>query len=759
MRRKILFLGWIFLIVFMVKEAVGTDFSYRLSPLMPDGSAWTAAANWERGSTLMCLQAQMRSMAGGQVTGFKANLGSSPAGFDNSLFSDPILTSQVGGTWNSAYSTTNLSSGNVQFIRAASSGGGLNVTSSWAPMYQIDFPLVDGASDTASTVNFNQIALTENAVFTDFNGAINQLSSQASPYSFNVIAAAPPQGWTVTGNLGSSSTDNTRGNTIKLAWNALPNTIGTNPGDLTPPIKYDLYRGINNSFAPSDDPTTGNRVIKDITPSTSFTYAGGSTSITDGPDTGVPGSAPNNLSDCTPYYYTMRAKDSTTGSDSTSSPQHKTTNTGTDIVGPFVPHDYTPPAAPAFDTSKAPNGIREGNGSNTLYWTNPGAGDLDFDKVIILRKEGTAPTLTLKSAFDKNTDENGDPPPAVGTKMSDGSVLIYNNNGTEFTDTGADLLPEKKLTNGVKYFYSIYAYDKAEDGPPRQQGFNYSAPASSAKAPGVAPDNVANIRALADPNTGDITLKWTNPIVVDSNDLTKGIDANKAKGYGGSLAVYTSDFAKWNQITPNSAVVDEDNFGERDIPILDLTDPSKTPAETIYTLSGLSTIETYYFKVFSYNIVPGNDRAVRKYQSGVNVAALPLKGGAGTGLASGPISIPIGTKNGLGINTFSIPFDTITVGPKTARGFVEAVNSQAKANVVTVFGYWDNENKKFVGGKVSYDQDNKPLNAGGYDLSKIELQKEINYQVSVFGIEEGKPVSIKIEGERQFLPKIEKPEE
>ncbi|MFA4905879.1 MAG: hypothetical protein WC645_05190 [Candidatus Margulisiibacteriota bacterium] len=616
---------------------------------MPDGSAWTSPANWERGSTLMRLQSQTNSSVGGRVTGLKANLGPNPAtGFDNSLFGRVTLTPQIGGTWNSDYSINTVSAGNVSFVRAAPSGAtsGLNVTGTWAPMYLLSFELVDGVLDTTSTVNFNRIGMTENAVFVNFEAATNRLTVQNTPYNYSITAAAPPTGWAVTGNL--SATDTQKGNTLNVTWNALPNTIGTN--DLTPPIRYDLYRGTAATFAPND---TGNRVLASISPSASFTYSGGATSAKDGPDTGVPGGAPNNLSDGTPYWYTMRAKDSTINPEAlgpAGSPQHKTTNTDTQVVGPFVPHDYTRTGAPGF-SSPAPS-----DQTLNLNWSNPG--DPDFGGVVVIRKTGgyAAPTFANASG---NAD--GTMPPAAGSAPPGDSAatVVYQGNGTSFRDTG--------LTNGVVYYYSIYAYDRAVTGPPREQGYNYSTPAQRTGVPGAAPGAVTNLVAGGS-GSGKITLRWTNP----AEDF-----------YGGAKVLLTSDVTKWATMAYDSDATDAENIKLAADRVVANPKP-ETEEVVIDNLGGtpLADGTVYYAGVFTYNKTP--DPATRISSGRSYIGTWPGGGGGG------PITYTF-TKaaSGLGLNSFAVLADTplsVTVALEGGAAGTPVANINTVAEFVAALG-------------------------------------------------------------------------
>lgn len=695
------FILWLWLILLLMGGPALADFTYRLSPVMPDGSAWTAPANWERGSTLMRLQSQMSSSLGGRVTGFKADLGPTPSGFENALFGRVTLTPQIGGTWNSDYSINAYSAGNVSFVRAAASGAttGLNVSSSWAPMYLLSFELIDGATPTTSTGNFNRIGMTENAVFVNFEAATNRLSVQNTPYNYSITAAAPPTGWAVTGNV--SATDTQKGNTLNVTWNALPNTIGTN--DLTPPIRYDLYRGTAATFSPGD---TTNRVLTSISPSASFTYSGGATSAKDGPDTGVPGAAPNNLSDGTQYWYTMRAKDSTINPDSTTSPQHKTTATDAQIVGPFVPHDYTRPGTPGF-SAPAPS-----DQTLNLSWSNPG--DPDFGGVVVIRKTGgyAAPTFANASG---NAD--GTTPPAAGSAPPGDSAatVVYQGSGTSFRDTG--------LTNGTVYNYSIYAYDRAVAGPPREQGYNYSTPAQRTGVPGAAPSAVTNLVAGGS-GSGKITLRWTNP----AEDF-----------YGGAKVLITSDITKWGTAMSYTSDIDDPDNVKLAVDKV-VADPKPETDEVIIDNSGgtpLTDGMVYYAGVFTYNKTP--DPATRISSGRSYIGTWPGGGGGG------PVTYNFAkAASGLGLNSFAVLQDTplsvsvalegATVGtPVAATTVADFVAALGGPSNVTTIGWLEGDKMvgyyvTDVGGTATFTATE---GAGLAAANTVNMSRGRAYQISV----------------------------
>ncbi|MBI5699250.1 hypothetical protein HZC35_02930 [Candidatus Saganbacteria bacterium] len=659
----------------------------------------------------------MSSSVGGRVTGLKANLGPNPAtGFDNSLFGRVTLAPQIGGTWNTDYSINTFSVGNVSFVRAAPSGAttGLDVSSTWAPMYLLSFELVDGATPTTSTVNFNRMGMTENAVFVNFEAATNRLTVQDSPYNYSITAAAPPTGWAVTGNV--SATDTQKGNTLNVAWTALPNTIGTN--DLTPPIRYDLYRGTTSTF-PLSDPLipTGSRALASISPSASFTYSGGATSAKDGPDTGIPGAAPNNLSDGTQYWYTMRAKDSTLNPDSiTVTPtagQHKTINTDTQFVGPFTPHDYTAPSVPTGLVV-----ARTDDQLLRITWGAPAENRDDLDVYLVFMKQDNSPAApagpTLVSAFDKRSNEPGDDY-TVDTDYS-GWTLVKKSADTFYENS--------TLVNGSNYWFKVFARDKeGTTSGAHEQGNNYSPAAFTYGAPGRAPSAVTNLVAGGS-GSGKITLRWTNPTETY---------------YGGSKVLITSDIASWGTaMSYGSDAADPVNVKLAVDKVA--ADPVPPVEEVVIDNMGgtpLTDGTVYYIGVFTYNKTP--DPTTRSSESRSYIGTWPGGGGGG------PVTYNF-TKaaSGLGLNSFAILQDvplSVTVvleggaagtpvAATTVADFVAALGGPA--NVATIgwlesdrmVGYYVTE----VGGTATFTATE---GAGLAAANTVNMSRGRAYQISV----------------------------
>ena len=690
--------------------AMAQDFKFDIKPYYQDYSN-AELTQYEVGGSLLRTYMRLMTTSGTQtMMGVKAHLGAlnpfPASGYDYNKIEATGKTEFDTGlfNWNMSVGGLNYNNtkGEITYVRGVNtSGSRRSVSTTPVNMYQIDFRLKD------ADANAGQAALKYDNMY-GVGGGQNSASGPAGnnliaedPFNFTILAAAPPQDFAGVGSVN----DTTKGNTLKIDFTALSNRIGEK--DWTPPVKYDVYRS-TTSFSPND---ATNRVITDITPSGAFTYTGGASTVNDGPNSGVPGSSPNNLSDCAEYYYTMRAKDSTIYSpNSIVAPQHKTTNTDTLVVGPFKPHDYTAPPAPTGLS------LAQGDGQITVNWANPGVPD--FGGVIVVRKEGAAPSPVLQSAAGDNDGAAS----AVDAIMSDGSRVVYKGTGSSFTDSN--------LTNGVNYFYAVYAFDRAVAGPPREQGYNYSPAAAGSRAPGVAPASVQDQMALADPNTGDITLRWTNPI------LTNGaIDLNKTNGYGGAKLVFTTDFAKWNAINVDSAAADPAVFQTVERPIPNVADPTATPVSDGITIPGLATDQVYFFKVFTYNITPVPE--TRVYDAGVKVAALPAKGGAGattTEKQLGAIRVSLAT----GVNQFGIPFQTpfyiikagVSYEVNNLQNLVDALNSNNSDITVNAIAYYDNVNRQLYGatfnanGTVAFQ--NFSIN-----LSDVQLTPGKGYQISV----------------------------
>jgi len=131
--------------------------------------------------------------------------------------------------------------------------------------------------------------------------------------------------------------------------------------------------------------------------------------------------------------------------------------------------DTTPPANVTGFTATS------GNSQVTLTWTNPT--DADFAGVIVVRKQGGFPTG-----------------PTDGT-------TVYTGTGTSQVDLGR--------TNGVTYYYAIYAYDEV----PNYSSGSLASATPTGPADIIPPGNVTGFTAT--PGNMQVMLTWTNPTDAD----------------------------------------------------------------------------------------------------------------------------------------------------------------------------------------------------------------------------------------------------
>jgi hypothetical protein len=105
---------------------------------------------------------------------------------------------------------------------------------------------------------------------------------------------------------------------------------------------------------------------------------------------------------------------------------------GTDTDSATITVDNSPPADASWGT------IIPGDTQIELNWSNPG--DADFNKVLILRRAGSAVGDAPTDGTEYNVNDT------IGS-----STVRYVGSLGDFTDTG--------LTNGTDYYYKIFAYD------------------------------------------------------------------------------------------------------------------------------------------------------------------------------------------------------------------------------------------------------------------------------------------------------------
>ena len=428
--------------------------------------------SYEQGSSFTATIGVANDGAASNVVVIDASMGhESPdrQGFDPAIF-DTATSGGTGYTWD----LFPYGGGNVATVVLAK--GVVKYSASWMPPGALNAKGIAGVNATPKTVYTLTLHVNQAAAAGGTTLAFDPIvggggvdtgsywlnSSSAAAYNgtltlqnkaLTIVSGAAPTGFGgVTGVVNTNI-----GNTLTINWTALPND---RTNDLTPPIYYNVYRGTSAGFAPA----VGNRVGNNVAVGT----------FTDGPNTGIPGGAPNNLNDGTTYYYKVRAHDSCT-------PTYNEETNVVELSG--VPHDTT-----------APNpitGLGAVSGDTTLNvsWTNPGAAD--FDKVIVIRSTGSPNTWT---------------PPANGTAHGL-TVGAAAGNGTVMYIGSGTSLPETGLVNGTRYYYLVVAYD--QNVPSVQEGYNYSTVVESWFAPGIPPSPPNPFTALS----GDerIYLSWTNP--------------------------------------------------------------------------------------------------------------------------------------------------------------------------------------------------------------------------------------------------------
>lgn len=598
---------------------------------------------------------------------------------------DANITDSYAGALNDKVLTFCSNAGSIQFYRLKGTGAGIPVNANASvDLFSITFhvrqdQIANLPLNASWFVKWDSSPSTNVVTVYDGGGSDNACKNPTPPFAVSIKLSARPH----FGGINSVSDPKT-GNQLNLAWdtsagssddtNDLAQTYYAVGTPVNHALQYNVYR-------------------KGVTD-----HSGGLGPKLVGP-LAVSSHNDNTVDDVKQrYYFVVRGLDdcrlSASGGHGPNEDQNTANQPDNDQY--LISHDTTPPE---FTNTK----FAARSSANTQVSVSWQALAGDFDSYIILRKIFTSIPASAPVAPDL-----GGANPAANPQTADGEINgpDYSqravgdviSNGWEFRKIQTqNSLTESNLVNGTIYYYAVYGFDPVGSSP-YQQGRNYSKhPVVDWAIPGEAPDDVLNIRALADPNTGDITLKWTNPIL----NAQGGIDSDKAKIYGGALAVYTSDFTRWNSISREAAVTDPANFKELDIPIPAFPNPT-TDIETSKTISGLPTSETYYFKVFSYNIVADNDRNVRLSKAGVKVAALPLKGGVadGGGLAEVTIGPLAKQTDGHGVNTLAIPFAPAYSDGATityVQDLINLINTKAGSKVVRTFGYWDKTQQKAFG--------------------------------------------------------------
>jgi hypothetical protein len=474
------------------------------------------------------------------------------------------------------------SEGKVQYAKGvATSGTGWTVA---APsyVYQLTFRVTSDAIPGGTTLSWEPDTCrlsTGPGVYVIHNGqGIGTINNQ----TITVTSSLAPQGFAGVG----TATDATTGNKINVGWTT------TGVTDITPfgitaisfnsnNVRYKVYRNTVNSG-------TGTLIYGGAYDLSGNSYANGLS-------TGIPGASPNDLIDCTNYYYRVEAVDNTINHNETS------TSWGSAVK----PHDYTACAAPSFATKNVsdipgigsqPNMFKY-NGSGwdtistftgyvpendrvTLYWNKGSASD--YAGCMILQNPSINWSgVTPVSAADLASDANG-------TNYMPGNSI----NGATVVATG-DVASTvvSSLTPGSEYYFKVYNYDRCSyDGNTNEQGRNYAAGSPITADAGIPPANATGVYGS---KTADgITVHWTNPseswfdgvlIVVKVGSYPTnpgdGIATYEARGLtGGAAGSYTFD-----------------------------TSACPSPLTTDYKVS-----------IFTHNNT-GTNKTLRRYSSGVQV--------------------------------------------------------------------------------------------------------------------------------------------
>ena len=751
MRNKFIKIGGILLIMIRLGFPAGAQqFTLDIKPVHTDYTGGELT-NYEAGGDLLRIVSKiyLNSGASTYLQSVKPCMGFKnawpAAGFDVNKVLGNARSASGGYSWdptllgkftyfNTAQVVDSVShnAGEVYFSVGVPSGQSRrNITTTASPLYQIDFHVKDGQVASPSFIGYDNLeglgggenAAVANTAATGGTDLGNRLNAQ-NRFNYNVLEAAAP-----TGFLGVKSVvDTTKGNTLRIVWDALHNKIGVDAGkgDWTPPIFYDIYRDTSSTLTPND---TANRKFVDETGGRSFgDTALADVSVLDGLDNGLPGTGTHILDDNREYYYAMRAKDNTSENNNrTDAPYtHKTSGASDIVVGPVKPHDYTPPEwIPTGRTVSAGSG----NTQLSVGWPRPGVNADDVGGYVVL-KQGPFPgpqslTYPTLGGAPRGTDNHGPDYTAVPS-IGDWRVhRIITDDTRTFDDTG--------LENGKYYYYAVYAYDQfGIVGGAFQQGRNYSPdPAVGYGVPGVPPGAVTNFYAISRAVQDDITLRWDNPA------------EDPSRPQGGTLVWYTTDEgSKWDNIPSDktgwSAAV---TSGDMKL-LLNRTRSDTVESVTVQEDAGharFSLTATYFFKAFAYNagtpLDPSSTDSIQahEYAAGAPAAAAStLLGGAGFGTGEVVVNFRAG---GLGLNQFSLPFaPPIDCNGRAFSNIIElvtALNAAAAANAVTTIGWWDTAAQIDRGYIVSYPGPTfAPVNGAGDPAAETIMAGRV-YQVVV----------------------------
>ncbi len=456
------------------------------------------------------------------------------------------------------------------------------------------------------------------------------------------------------------------GNTLLLDWR----TAGGGASDFTRYFNYKLSYRVRRSESSSFGPGAVDLPIEEPShdigddPVRRAPYTGnvsGSDYLyQDGPGTGIPSDS-DPLSDGTTYWYQVTAID-----DTSPTPNENTAVTILDAT----PLDLTPPEEVRGLTA------RSEDRKITLSWENPT--DADLGGVVIMRKERSAVGAGSLGLAQAAPPYNHGPEYAAGDEPfgPDNGRIIYvsipEENPIEYEDY--------EVENGNLYYYKVFTYDRAVDGPPKEMGRNYSAGAAISKAAGIPPQPISNFVATRGTIAGEVIFSWNN----SESDFCEGV-----------LIRYTTDDRL------RYAALRDERSGEIAGWFPALAGPGAVESNSISLLPG----RNYYFKAFAYNRTaeefdPTNaENMARHLFSSGQVAAVALPQEAYEDVFAYTYNFQ------RGINHFAVPFPAVwmvddagsTVDISTWAKLIDELNRQAGENVVLTFGRWNEVTQKAEG--------------------------------------------------------------
>ncbi len=432
------------------------------------------------------------------------------------------------------------------------------------------------------------------------------------------------------------------------------------------------------------------------------------------------------------YFYVVRGED-----DCRRIPnREENVNNQPPSASDFISHDITPPefASTSFDSKTSQDR------QVTIAWPAATQNADDLASYLILRREFSAlparapdaPPLDLADPrANPATPENQ----RHGTDYSGRSVGDVIEDGWQFRGIQSrTTLTEQELDNSKIYYYAIYAFDLV-GGAPYQQGRNYSRnPVVDWAQPGVPPTRVMNFVAVRGDTPGAINLMWSTPR--DPEDRNQPLSY-----YGGTRLIMTDNMDEWELLTAATTA------GAIDLPLA-AESWDRIPLENEHTLTSLDEDRISYFRAFAFNQT--GDPSTRQYAAeGAYAAALPAETPSGARVVTVEVTTPaqheitvnlVRQENGLGINTFPVPFTPLIIyrldeGREVLVGQVDHLSelistlNEISDNRVTVVSFWD-ESDQTIKGSVFRDgvEYSSPPDL---NLEEITLAQGQAYYISV----------------------------